>query len=83
MHDEAQVPFGGVKGSGMGRFGSDAVFATIAAFLVFVLLGIHAPWRHALPGTQNSGQAQCAALEVSDFFTPKISFHEQMDKKSL
>jgi benzaldehyde dehydrogenase (NAD) len=24
VHDEAQMPFGGVKGSGMGRFGGQA-----------------------------------------------------------
>ena len=27
MHDEAQMPFGGVKGSGMGRFGGKAGIA--------------------------------------------------------
>jgi acyl-CoA reductase-like NAD-dependent aldehyde dehydrogenase len=27
VHDEAQMPFGGVKGSGYGRFGSKASIA--------------------------------------------------------
>jgi hypothetical protein len=30
----------------------------MAAFFIFVLLGIHAPGRHAMPHTQSSGQAQ-------------------------
>ena len=29
----------------------------MAAFVVFLLVGIHAPWGHAMPRTQNFGQA--------------------------
>jgi hypothetical protein len=39
--------------------GSAADFAAIAAFFIFVLLiGIDAPYGHAMPRTQKSGQAQ-------------------------
>jgi hypothetical protein len=42
--------------------GSAADFAAIAAFFIFVLLiGIHAPGGHAMPRTQNSGQAPGAS----------------------
>jgi hypothetical protein len=42
----------------LGIDGSAAIFAATAAFFSFVLLtGIHAPCRHAMPRTQNLGQA--------------------------
>jgi hypothetical protein len=42
----------------LGILGSAADLAAIAAFFIFVLLiGIHAPDAHAMPRTQNSGQA--------------------------
>ena len=43
----------------MSFFGIDgiAVAAAKAAFVVFLLVGIHAPGRAAMPHTQNSGQA--------------------------
>jgi hypothetical protein len=34
-----------------------AAAAAMAAFVVFLLVGIHAPVGHAMPRTQNSGQA--------------------------
>ncbi|MEK8053599.1 hypothetical protein AACH10_25315, partial [Ideonella sp. DXS22W] len=43
--------------SSFGIFGSAADFAAIAAFFALVLLGIHAPAGHAMPRTQNFGQA--------------------------
>src|SRR5580765_8413396 len=44
--------------SSLGIDGNAAILAAIAAFFIFVLLtGIHAPGRHAMPRTQNSGQA--------------------------
>jgi hypothetical protein len=43
----------------LGILGSAADLAAIAAFFIFVLLiGIHAPDAHAMPRTQNSGQAR-------------------------
>jgi hypothetical protein len=39
----------------LGIFRSAAVFAAIAAFFVFVLLGIKAPISHDMPHTQKSG----------------------------
>jgi len=44
----------------LGIDGNAADFAAIAAFFNFVLLGIDAPARHAMPRTQNSGQARLA-----------------------
>jgi cytochrome c len=36
----------------------------MAAFFIFVLLGIHAPGRHAMPHTQSSGQARSTANSI-------------------
>jgi hypothetical protein len=39
-----------------------AAAAAMAAFVVFLLVGIHAPVGHAMPRTQNPGQAHAVAL---------------------
>jgi hypothetical protein len=48
--------------SSFGTLGSAAVFAAIAAFFAFVLLGIHAPFHHDMPRTQKSGHSRRRAL---------------------
>ena len=43
LHDEAQMPFGGVKGSGYGRFGGSAA---IAEFTTLRWVTIENPQQH-------------------------------------
>jgi len=56
----ASALIGPVTNWSMSSLGIDgiAAAAAIAAFVIFLLVGIHAPVGHAMPRTQNSGQAR-------------------------
>ena len=59
--------------SSFGIDGKAAILAAIAAFFIFVLLtGIHAPSRHAMPRTQNSGQAPATLFAALDIATGEV-----------
>jgi uncharacterized membrane protein YtjA (UPF0391 family) len=73
----ASALIGPVTNWSMSSFGIDgiAAAAAMAALVVFLLVGIHAPVGHAMPHTQNSGQARALTRSRPDGLSVYELFH--------